>query len=184
MKIAEIIENRLAKWVAHYTKPIIYQILFGCIIYFTIMAENLYNDLDGIWHTSNFIAGDWEISLGRGLLRYFDKVRFGVLSVPFNVVLTILLLGITNLLLIRLFSVKSKIAAALFVGILIANPVVCCTLTYGFTTVNYASAFLFAVGGGLSSGAYRMEIRCGLWHLLNDFNGTLSGLYWRVCRHV
>jgi hypothetical protein len=72
------------------------------------MSLNLVNDLDGIWHLSNFIAGDWEISLGRGLQRYADRARFGIVTDPFNSMITILLISIANVLILMRFKVISK----------------------------------------------------------------------------
>ena len=60
---------------------------------------------DGIWHLSNFIAGDFEISLGRGLERYADRARFGIVSSPLNTVLCLLAVvyGYPRMLLHRIF---------------------------------------------------------------------------------
>ena len=57
---------------------IIASFFMGILAYFMLISLDLVNDLDGIWHPSNFIAGDWEISLGRGLQRYADRARFGI----------------------------------------------------------------------------------------------------------
>lgn len=139
-------ENRIRNWTKKYICFLIFNVLFGIIIYFMIMSENLFNDMDGIWHTSNFVAGNWEISLGRGLLRYFDKLRFGVVSVPFNTILTLLVVGIANTLLIDLFSVTNRFIAFLMAGLIIANPVICFTLSYSYTSINYGLSYLFAIG--------------------------------------
>ena len=138
-------EKRLLGWLETHIFLILGSTIFGITVYFMMMAMELSNDLDGIWHTSNFIAGNWEISLGRGLQRYFDKMRFGIVSVPFNTVLTIFIESVAISMIIDLFGVKNKLLKMLVAALLIANPVVCATLSYSYTTVNYALAYLFSV---------------------------------------
>ena len=77
--------------------------------YFMLMSLNLVNDVDGIWHLSNFIAGDWEISLGRGLQRYADRARFGIVSEPFNSIITIFLVATANTVILRKFEFISPL---------------------------------------------------------------------------
>lgn len=138
-------EAAIISWSKKHSKFILFQIAFGIIIYFTMLSENLVNDMDGIWNTSNFIAGNWEISLGRGLLRYFDKLRFGVVSVPLNSILMLSILAIANSLIWDLLSLNNKKMTALAAGLLIGNPVVCASLSYCYTSVNFGLAYLFSV---------------------------------------
>ncbi|MDR0949469.1 MAG: glucosyltransferase domain-containing protein, partial [Lachnospiraceae bacterium] len=138
----------------------------GILTYFSLMANHLVNDLDGIWHLSNFMAGDWEISLGRGLQRYADRARFGIVSDAFNSLLTIGLFSISNaLILYTLSSAKQcvgigtpphnsmlcntthngssrhPIVEYLFCVIMIANPIACCSLSYSYMSVNFGLAY-------------------------------------------
>lgn len=120
-------------------------ILGGIMAYFMLLSCDLVNSLDGMWHTSNFVAGNWEISLGRGLLRYWDKLRFGVVSVPANSIITIIIIAFCVPVILDLFQIKNKVVSALVAGVIIVNPTVCCTLTYSYHSVNYGIAFFFAV---------------------------------------
>lgn len=83
-------EGKIVHFFKTYYKYIMGGLGIGVLTYFMMMSLNLVNDLDGIWHLSNFIAGDWEISLGRGLQRYADRARFGIVSDSFNSMITIL----------------------------------------------------------------------------------------------
>ena len=87
------IEDCIKRYIKLYGKSIIGQVIMGVMVYFMMMSLNLVNDLDGLWHPSNFIAGDWEISLGRALQRYADRARFGIVSEPFNTILTLISSG-------------------------------------------------------------------------------------------
>lgn len=124
---------------------IIASFFMGILAYFMLISLDLVNDLDGIWHPSNFIAGDWEISLGRGLQRYADRARFGIVSTPFNTMITLLLISISNAFVIDLFDFKSKPYIYLVLTILIANPIICNTLSYSYMSVNFGLAYFFSV---------------------------------------
>lgn len=120
-------------------------LFIGALTYFMMMSQNLVNDLDGIWHHSNFIAGDWEISLGRGLQRYADRARFGIVSEPFNSILTIFLIVIGTVMVIEKFQIKNSFYKGLLLIILVANPIVCNSLSYSYMSVNFGLAYFFSV---------------------------------------
>lgn len=139
------IEDCIKRYIKLYGKSIIGQVIMGVMVYFMMMSLNLVNDLDGLWHPSNFIAGDWEISLGRALQRYADRARFGIVSEPFNTILTLILLSVGNVLIIDRLKIKSSIYKWLIYSILIANPIVCCSLSYSYMSVNFGLAYFFSV---------------------------------------
>lgn len=138
-------EKKLFRWCEKHIMLILGVTLFGIVVYFMMMAMELSNDVDGIWHTSYFIAGNWEISLGRGLQRYFDKMRFGIVSVPFNTVLALLIESVAISIIIDIFAIKNKLLKILTAAFLIANPIVCASLSYSYLVVNFALAYLFSV---------------------------------------
>lgn len=139
------IEETVLDFFMKYRKYILFSFVMGILTYFMMMAQNLVNDLDGIWHLSNFIAGDWEISLGRGLQRYADRARFGIVSDPFNSMITLLLVAIANAMVLMRFHFDSTVYKGLFLTILIANPVICNSLSYSYMSVNFGLAYLFGV---------------------------------------
>ena len=122
-----------------------FALLTGIVVYYSLMANNLVNNIDGIWHPSNFIAGDWEISLGRGLQRYADRARFGLVSNPWNSILVFALFGITDCFIIKKFRMEKTFFSFLFVFITIANPIMGESLSYSYMSVNFACAYLFSV---------------------------------------
>lgn len=139
------LEQMLLKICKKHAIFVIVNVLFGCAIYFMIMAHDLVNDIDGIWHLSNYIAGNGEISSGRGLLRYVDKLHFGIVSAPFQTIVTLTILSITNIILMATLNIEGDIQRFILSFFLIANPVVCNTLTYGYTCIGYAVAYFFSV---------------------------------------
>ena len=122
------IENYAMDWIRNHIKYIFINIIFGIMVYFMMISENLVNSHDGIWNTSSFIAGSWEASLGRGLLHYIDEIRAGIVSVPLNTVLTLLIVSVASVLIIDFLAIESRKLGVLVSLLLIANPVTCDTL--------------------------------------------------------
>ena len=138
-------EKRFLRFFARNSRFLLGGFCIGVLSYFMMLSLNLVNDIDGIWHLSNFIAGDWEISLGRGLQRYADRFRFGIVSDPFNSMLTLLLFELANVMILERFSLQKGPYPWLLLTILTANPVVCNTLTYSYMSVNFGLACFFSV---------------------------------------
>lgn len=123
---------------------ILFGVVFGALTYFSLMSNDLINHLDGIWHTSNFIAGDWEISLGRGLQRYADRARFGLVTSSYNSLLFLLLFLVADIYIIYYLRL-SRFFAVTFIMLSVANPVVCESLSYSYMSINFALAYFFSI---------------------------------------
>lgn len=145
MKLIIKIENCIMDWIKSHIKYILVSSMFGIMIYFMMISENLVNSYDGIWNTSHYIAESWETSLGRGLLHYIDKARAGIVAVPLNTILTLLIISVASALIIDVYATGSRILGMLASFLLVANLVVCDTLSYCFTSIGYGMAFLFSV---------------------------------------
>lgn len=143
--ICSDLEQRIYKICRKHAIFVIVNVLFGCAIYYMLMAHDLVNDIDGVWHLSNYVAGKGEITSGRGLLRYVDKLHFGIVSAPFQTILTLIILSITNAIIMTTLNIEGGVQRFLLSFWLIANPVVCNTLTYGYTAIGYAVAYFFSV---------------------------------------
>lgn len=138
-------EEKISRFFNEYGRFVLIASGIGFLTYFMMMSLNLVNDLDGIWHLSNFIAGDWEISLGRGLQRYADRARFGIVSDSFNSMLTIIVIAITNTIIVKKYEFDGIFYKLLFITILMANPIVCNSLSYSYMSVNFGLAYFFSV---------------------------------------
>lgn len=51
---------------------------FAVVVYFPLMSQKLTNTFDGLWMDTYYIAGGWELSIGRWLWPLADALRFGV----------------------------------------------------------------------------------------------------------
>lgn len=141
----QVFEQKIFSFFKCYGKYILGNIGVGVLAYFMMMSLNLVNDLDGVWHLSNFIAGDWEISLGRGLQRYADRARFGIVSDAFNSLITISLMAVANAVILMRFHFDNALEKGLALIILTANPIVCNALSYSYMSVNFGLAYFFSV---------------------------------------
>lgn len=128
----------------YYLRYLIFAIITGITVFLPMMSKNLVNNVDGIWHPSNFIAGDWEISLGRGLQRYADRARFGLVTSSWNSILVFILIGLSDILIIKKFNLKNTVFAYFLVFLSIANPVTSESLSYSYMSVNFALALFFS----------------------------------------
>ncbi len=153
-------------------------VLIGVLTYFMMMASNLVNDLDGIWHLSNFIAGDWEISLGRGLQRYADRARFGIVSDSFNTILTLVWVAGSANIIITIFCIKNTLCKGMFMLILIANPIVCHSLSYSYMSVNFGLAYFMSTVafGCIASAFVKKKLPAGIL-LSGAFLGISMAFY-------
>lgn len=138
--------NKYMKNQKEYIRYLGIAVALGVIFYFSMLARDLVNNIDGIWHPSNFVAGDWEISLGRGLQRYADRARFGLVSSALNSVFVFLIIGAADVMLIKKCKLEDSFFAYLFILLTIVNPVTAESLSYSYMSVNFAFAYFFAVG--------------------------------------
>ena len=198
MRFADEVHSTLKS----HLKYIGFAVLTGICVYFSLMSNNLVNNLDGIWHSSNFIAGNWEISLGRGLQRYADRARFGLVTSAWNSIIVFILIGTADSLIIARFRLRDTLFSYLLVFATISNPIVCESLSYCYMSVNFGLAYFFSVlsvplrirtvGSYLIPDICRPHPACrnkkedpfhmfiilfGIW----DFHGVLSGLYLCLC---
>ncbi len=166
----EKFEGNICRFFKEYGRYILAGSGIGFLTYFMMMSLNLVNDLDGIWHLSNFIAGDWEISLGRGLQRYADRARFGIVSDSFNSIITIFLIAITNTIILMKYEFDNVLHKLLFITVLVANPIICNSLSYSYMSVNFGLAYFFSVIAFLC-------IRNGDENWKKKLFGVLSGAF-------
>lgn len=117
----------------------------GCLVYYLLISRGLFNHYDGLWHPSRFIAGDWEVSIGRWVWPYIDILRFGLVSPVMNTVISLLLTGLGHSLLFRMFGIRSITGRLLISLLWIGSFALCVSLSYVYMSPTFAAAFLFAV---------------------------------------
>lgn len=145
---------------------VICSLVAGLLTYFMLYSDFLTNP-DGMFvggGTDLSISGGWEISLGRWMLPFLDKLRGGVNAPLFNTALSLFLLSIAGVLILSILKVNEcKWVKLLIILTIICNPSVMVLLTYFYCSVNYSLAFLLAV--------------CAAWIILRhpNWKGILVG---------
>lgn len=131
----------LKKWKNY----IIVNLGIACVFYFKLMAESLYNQFDGVWHGNYRIADNWELSLGRWLWGYIDKLQLGIHYEPINTIVTLIMIIIGVILILELFEIKSK-PLSYFISILfLSNVFVANILSYRFQSIIFGTSFLLSI---------------------------------------
>ena len=122
VEIINWLENCIFRWIKKNAVFILLDVAFGICIYFKMISENLVNNWDGVWNLSKYYAGGWETSLGRFTLKYFDKMRGGVVSSSLNTILTLILISVASVLILEVLKIDSRLMKILVSGICNENP--------------------------------------------------------------
>lgn len=128
-----------------YMKSLLIKLFGAVIIYGIMLSQFLYNANDAIWTGTMYFGNDWELSLGRWAIRYFDIGQFGIHVHPWSSVITLLLFIIGTTLICDIFDVNPGSFWDFVVSfVFLSNSVVCVSLSYLYTSHVYGGAFLFA----------------------------------------
>ena len=137
--------ERVHDWIKMYSWLLISGTLFGTAVFSLQISQGLVNSYDGIWNNSVYFADYWERSIGRWFWPYLDKLRFGTVSVPFNSILTLILVAIASAFLLDLFQVKKKGYSFLVCALFVASPLIGNSLSYGYMSPTFGMAYLLGI---------------------------------------
>ncbi len=139
------VSENVFDWAKEYRALLLIYMGIGAVVYFMLMSQNLINSGDGLAVFSSHLAGRTEMSSARWFLPYVDKPRFGINSSALNSFMAFLLIACGNIFIVDLFQIKDKFIAALAGALFIVTPTVCATLTFSYTSVGYAVAYLLSI---------------------------------------
>lgn len=134
--------------VEEYFPLFIKTMVFAVVIYFVLMANQLTNPYDGLWEYSDYTAGRWELSLGRWVWLYLDRLRMGISVDPLTSLITLACFTIGMLLIIDLFGLRERKISYLIVFLFISSASVCISLSYRYMSPTFGMAFLCNVFAG------------------------------------
>ena len=118
--------------------------LFGMFVHFLLLGS-LIQSQDGLMHALHYTASGYETSLGRWGINIFDSVRHD-LALPFiTTTISMLLLALTNIFIIDIFEIKSKLLKILTAAAFVVSPSLCMTLLYVYTADVYFWSMLLSV---------------------------------------
>ena len=149
-------------------------LIFGTIVYFPMISQNLVNTYDGLWNGTYYAAQAWELSIGRWLWPVVDFVRFGVQMNPINALLMLSMTALSVTLLRGLF-VKNDGALSYLAGMaFVSGAAVGVRLSYQYMSPIFGLALLLSVAAaccvaktehaaGCACGAVLLALSLGLY---------------------
>ena len=118
---------------------------FAVVVYFPLMSQKLTNTFDGLWMDTYYIAGGWELSIGRWLWPLADALRFGVQTDPINSLLTLSLVTLSFILVRRLFMTKDSFLTYLLGMAFISSASVSIQLSYRYMSPIFGLSLFLSV---------------------------------------
>ena len=136
-------ENTIEKSV----KPILVLWIISSLCYLPLIARGLTNSIDGLWASTYYQAGNWELSIGRWAWLFLDKARDGYGAEPYNSLLTLLLIAIavyiaTNMLMKH--GEKPRYRFYIFAMLVMCSTTVCCYLSYRYMSPTFGMSVLLS----------------------------------------
>lgn len=142
-------ENEFIKKINNYfifNRKLVFFVTFftALIVHFSYYSQ-LISITDSFQYGSQYLPGEWEISLGRWGIYFFNKLRFGIVSPFFIGIISFAVLGIASILINDLLNVESKIVRIIISIIIAVSPYVYNILLYTYVADTYFIAMLFAI---------------------------------------
>ena len=124
-------------------QPFLTAMIVGAVIQFAIYGYGLMNP-DAMWMGEKYIA-DWEITVGRWGLKFFDYLHFGVNAPIVIAAITLFWYSIAGILLTKIFGPTNKYVCMIAPLMIVSTPMVADTITYYYCADAYAISFCLAV---------------------------------------
>lgn len=147
MKIADHIRQKKNGFVVFFQKyrlEAIFVLLFGVILYSLMMSQQLTNTFDGLWQQNYHHAGNVELTSGRWLLIFADKLVMGLHAEPIASIAALILFIAGFVLVLDLFGMENRFYNSLCLVLLLSSTTVSNTLSYRYTSLGYGLAYLLA----------------------------------------
>lgn len=131
-------------WKRH-KHPALIGLVYSAVLYSLMMTGQLTNTFDGLWLQNQSYSGATQLSSGRWLLIFIDKLVLGCHADPIASLAALALFVAGFLFVLDLFNITSRFWSSLSLILFLASPFVAITLSYRFTSLGYAAAYLLAV---------------------------------------
>lgn len=128
-----------------YKKLMIIQVVFGSLLYLVLIANQLTNTHDGLWHGNYSLAKRWELSIGRWFWLYIDRLRLGISAEPTTSILTLIIISIGNLYIIDIFDMIENKLSYLVCMLILSSTTVCNWLSYRYMSPVFASSYILSI---------------------------------------
>ena len=123
-----------------------YKMLIVCVVYGIILTNSIYNRIDGVWNGTYRLEGDWELSIGRGAIRYLDWLHYGVSVHPTTDIITLAFFVLGTFFLVSILEIREGSVWDYLVSMLfLTNVIVSTSLSYLFTSMIYGISFMLSM---------------------------------------
>lgn len=140
----EVLE-KFFKWFNKEKKTIfIISFIIGLLVNLLVITNDIIST-DSILMGEAYIGGDWDLSIGRWMLKFLGYARFALCSSVVNGILSVIITSFTGVLLIDLFKIKNKIFKWLTVSLIMVSPFFTQTLLSPYCSIEYSISFLLSV---------------------------------------
>lgn len=139
--------NKLWKKIAAYRSTIITLYIFEGLLYLFYMVNQLTNVGDGFWQQSYYFAGGHELSCGRWLWPYMDKIQRGIHVDPLTSLIALGFIVFGCVLAMAALDIPDNKACIFGGAVFLSSPVLSATVSYRYMAVIFALAFLLSVAG-------------------------------------
>ena len=140
-------------------------LVLSVIFYSVFITQQLTNTYDGIWLGNYLSAGAWEVSIGRWMLIYLDRLHLGMQTEPLATGLTLAFILAGAILMIDMFRIRG-IFAGLVPAAVMTGSIVTCIVSYRYTAISYGICMFLSVASvwflmARSLGWLRYVLSCG-----------------------
>lgn len=119
-------------------------LICGIVCHFDAIKNDLVT-YDGYWNFHYYIAGAWEMSLGRFLIPYLDLLYHGISSTYIAMIMSLYIYIFITIKIINLLHIQNRFFKVLIAILLIINPTFSYQLLYPYTAIAYSLSMFFAV---------------------------------------
>ena len=98
--------GRLAARMRSYKKPFLILYLYVLLLNAPLLILRLTNSEDGLWNQDDYMAGSWELSIGRWFWPVLDKLRFGISLDPLPALASLALYVLSFLLILEILGLR------------------------------------------------------------------------------
>lgn len=128
-----------------YCRPFLILWIYALLVHLPLLVLRLTNDLDGLWNQDDYMAGAWELSIGRWFWPFLDKARFGVSLDPLPAVFSLALYVLSFLLILRLLDLAPSALTILGGFLFLSSVGIVCQMSFGYMAITFAVSFFLAV---------------------------------------
>lgn len=175
------IKTDIRRWLQELDKKYFLVMLgFSAFVFFPLIALRLTNTVDGLWTTTEYMAGTWELSNGRWFWLVTSFLRFSLQLEPINAVVCLVLvsLGVTRLhMLFKPAWMRTSCIDWLAGLCYVSSTVIGCYLSFAHQSVEFGLAFCLSVlaascvirngstAKGIAYGAFFLALSLGLYQV-------------------